>query len=73
MSIEFDQWKKLDCNSKENIYQEFFSDDNTMLIDQDLFNKVESSISKKLIEKDFDEARRLINVFGHLEEEEIEF
>ena len=44
MSLEFDQWKKLDCKSKESIYQEFFSDDNMMLIDQDLFNKVESSI-----------------------------
>lgn len=73
MSIEFDQWKKLDCKSKESIYQEFFSDDNTMLVDQDLFNKVESSISKKLLEKDFDEVRRLINVFGHLEDEEFEF
>lgn len=50
MSIEFDQWEKLDCKSKENIYQEFFSDDNMMLIDQDLFNKVESSISKELLE-----------------------
>ena len=73
MSLEFDQWKKLDCKSKENIYQEFFSDDNTMLIDQDLFNKVESSISKELLEKEFDEVRRLTNVFGHLEDEEIEF
>lgn len=73
MSIEFDQWEKLDCKSKENIYQEFFSDDNTMLIDQDLFNKVESSISKELLEKDFDEVGRLTNVFGHLEDEEIEF
>lgn len=50
MSIEFNQWEKLDCKSKESIYQEFFSDDNTMLIDQDLFNKVESSISKELLE-----------------------
>ena len=73
MSIEFDQWEKLDCKSKENIYQEFFSDDNTMLIDQDLFNKVESSISKELLEKEFDEVGRLTNVFGHLEDEEIEF
>lgn len=73
MSLEFDQWKKLDCKSKESIYQEFFSDDNMMLIDQDLFNKVESSISKELLEKEFDEVRRLTNVFGHLEDEEIEF
>lgn len=44
-----------------------------MLIDQDLFNKVESSISKELLEKEFDEVGRLTNVFGHLEDEEIEF